>query len=199
MSSNASLHALRVLLIDRNDARSEVVESALRAAGHKVVGHAESTLGLYEQVGKLLPDVIIIDTESPDRDTLEHICLMTERTPRPVVLFTDEDDRSVIREAVRSGVTAYIVDGLAPERVNPIVQVAVARFEDYQTVKGERDEAQAKLAERKLVDRAKGILMQKRGVSEDEAYHMLRRLAMEKNLKMGELAERLIGMADLLG
>jgi len=199
MSSTASTNALRVLLIDRNDARSEVVESALRSAGHKVVGHAESTLGLYEQVGKLQPDVIIIDTESPDRDTLEHICLMTERTPRPVVLFTDEEDRGVIREAVRSGVTAYIVDGLAPERVNPIVQVAVARFEDYQSVKSERDVAQAKLAERKLIDRAKGILMQKRGVPEDEAYHMLRRLAMEKNLKMSELAERLISMADLIG
>ncbi len=192
-------YGLRVLLFDRNDERAEVVEHALSASGHTVVGHAESTLGLYEQVGKLQPDVIIIDTESPDRDTLEHICLLSERTPRPVVLFTDDDDHSVIREAVRSGVTAYIVDGLAPERVNPIVQVAVARFDDYQSVKTERNEAQAKLAERKLIDRAKGILMQKRGVSEDEAYHMLRRLAMEKNLRMGELAERLISMSELMG
>lgn len=199
MNPPTPTHGLRVLLIDRNDERAGVVERALAAAGHTVVGHAESTLGLYEQVGELQPDVIIIDTESPDRDTLEHICLLSERTPRPVVLFTDEEDSSVIREAVRSGVTAYIVDGLAPERVNPIVQVAVARFEDYQAVKTERDAAQAKLAERKLIERAKGILMRKRGVSEDEAYHMLRKLAMEKNLRMGELAERLISMADLLG
>jgi len=192
-------NGLRVLLIDRNDERSDVVESALSTAGHQVVGHAESTIGLYDQVARLQPDVIIIDTESPDRDTLEHICLLSERTPRPVVLFTDEGDRGVIREAVRAGVTAYIVDGLAPERVNPIVEVAVARFEDYQSVKSERDAAQAKLAERKLVERAKGILMKKRGVGEDEAYHMLRRMAMEKNLRMSEVAERVIGVAELLG
>jgi response regulator NasT len=116
-----------------------------------------------------------------------------------VVLFTDEDDRSIIREAVRSGVTAYIVDGLAAERVVPIVQVAVARFEDYQTLKTERDLAQQKLAERKVVERAKGILMSKRGMSEDEAYHALRKMAMEKKLRMGEVAERVISMADLLG
>jgi response regulator NasT len=167
MTTPMPTNGLRVLLIDRNDERSDVVERALSEAGHKVVGHAESTLGLYDQVGRLQPDVIIIDTESPDRDTLEHICLLSERTPRPVVLFTDEDDRSVIREAVRSGVTAYIVDGLA--------------------------------AERKVVERAKGILMRKRGIGEDEAYHVLRKMAMEKNLRMREVAERVIGVAELLG
>jgi len=199
MTTPMPTNGLRVLLIDRNVERSGVVERALSSAGHQVVGHAESTLGLYDQVARLQPDVIIIDTESPDRDTLEHICLLSERTPRPVVLFTDEDDRSVIREAVRAGVTAYIVDGLAPERVNPIVEVAVARFEDYQSVKNERDSAQAKLAERKVVERAKGILMRKRGIGEDEAYHMLRKMAMEKNLRMREVAERVIGVAELLG
>ncbi len=199
MASAQSSQRLRILLIDRDGERSATVEHALAAAGHSVVGHAESTLDLYDRVAKLQPDVIIIDTESPDRDTLEHICVMSERTPRPVVLFTHEGDSNIIREAVRSGVTAYIVDGLTPERVNPIVQVAMARFEDYQAVKSERDTAQAKLAERKLVDRAKGILMRKRNCSEDEAYHMLRKLAMEKKLRMGELAERLIAMSDLMG
>lgn len=104
---------LRVLLIDSDPDRAGVLTTALVADGHRVVGHADNTLRLYDDVKRLQPDVIIIDTESPDRDTLEHICLLSERTPRPVVLFTNEDDRSVIREAVRAGVTAYIVDGLA--------------------------------------------------------------------------------------
>lgn len=199
MPTRPGSERLRILLIDRDPERTAVVEQSLLAAGHQVVGHGESTLRLYDDVRRLKPDVIIIDTESPDRDTLEHICLLSERTPRPVVLFTDEDDRSVIREAVRSGVTAYIVDGLAPERVVPIVQVAVARFEDYQTVKNERDQATQKLAERKVVERAKGILMSKRGMTEDEAYHALRKMAMEKKLRMGDVAERVIGMSDLLG
>lgn len=199
MAMPQSNDRLRVLLIDRDPTRAHVLEQALRVDGHQVVGHGDSTLRLYAEVERLQPDVIIIDTESPDRDTLEHICLLSERTPRPVVLFTDEDDRSVIRAAVRCGVTAYIVDGLAAERVVPIVQVAVARFEDYQSVKSERDEATQKLAERKVIERAKGILMSKRGMTEDEAYHALRKMAMEKKLRMGEVAERVIGMADQLG
>ena len=190
---------LRVLLIDRDPERSAVVEQALVAVGHQVVGHGDSTIGLYDEVSRLEPDVIVIDTESPDRDTLEHICLLSERTPRPVVLFTDEQDGSIIREAVRAGVTAYIVDGLAAERVVPIVQVAMARFDEFQSVKAERDEAQAKLAERKLVERAKGILMRKRGMTEEDAYHALRRMAMEKKLRMSEVADRLISMSPLLG
>lgn len=199
MATRQTIDRLRVLVIDRDPARAAMVERALVGDGHQVVGHADTTLRLYDHVERLQPDVIIIDTESPDRDTLEHICLLSERTPRPVVMFTDEDDRRIIREAVRSGVTAYIVDGLAPDRVAPIVQVAVARFDDYQAVKSERDLANQKLAERKVVDRAKGILMSKRGMSEDEAYHALRKMAMEKKLRMSEVAERVISMADLLG
>ena len=199
MRSSPQTDRLRVLLIDRDPERSAVVEEALLARGHQVVGHGSSTIGLYDEVSRLQPDVIVIDTESPDRDTLEHICLLSERTPRPVVLFTDEQDGSIIRDAVRAGVTAYIVDGLAVERVVPIVQVAMARFEEFQSVKAERDQAQAKLAERKLVERAKGILMRKRGMSEDNAYHSMRKMAMEKKLRMSEVAERVISMSELLG
>jgi len=199
MSRSKPSERLRVLLIDRDAERTRVVENALEAAGHQVVGHGRSTIGLYDDVQRLLPDVIIIDTESPDRDTLEHICLLSERTPRPVVLFTDEPDGRIIREAVRAGVTAYIVDGLAAERVVPIVQVAMARFEAFETVKAERDQAQAKLSERKLVERAKGILMRTRGMSEDDAYHALRHMAMGKKMRMGEVAEHVIGMSDLPG
>ena len=190
---------LRVLLIDRAPERSEVVERALQEQGHEVVGRGTSTLGLYDDVERTQPDVIVIDTESPDRDTLEHICLLSERTPRPVVLFTDERDDRVIRAAVRAGVTAYVVDGLAVERVVPIMQVAMARFAEFQSVKAERDAAHAKLSERKLVERAKGLLMSKRGMSEDDAYHALRRMAMERKLRMAEVAERVIGMSELLG
>ena len=190
---------LRVLLIDRDPERSALVERALLVHGHQVVGHGTSTLGLYDQVERLQPDVIVIDTESPDRDTLEHICLLSQRTPRPVVLFTDEQDGQVIRDAVHAGVTAYVVDGLAAERVVTIVQVAMARFDAFQSVKAERDAAHAKLSERKLVERAKGLLMSKRGMSEDDAYHALRRMAMEKKMRMSEVADRVIAMANLLG
>ena len=199
MQASPPSSRLRVLLIDRDPDRSAVVQQALLAHGHQVVGHHSSTIRLYDEVSRLQPDVIVIDTESPDRDTLEHICLLSERTPRPVVLFTDEHDGDIIRDAVRAGVTAYIVDGLAVERVVPIVQVAMARFEEFQSVKAERDEAQAKLAERKLIERAKGILMRKRGMSEDDAYHAMRKMAMEKKLRMAEVAERVISMSEFLG
>jgi response regulator NasT len=198
MRSMPSADRLRVLIIDRDAERSAIVARALHAQGHRVVGHRASTLHLYDQVQRLEPDVIVIDTESPDRDTLEHICLLTERTPRPVVLFTDEHDNRIIREAVRAGVTAYIVDGLAAERVVPIVHVAMARFEAFESVKAERDSAQAKLAERKLVERAKGLLMSKRGMSEDEAYRALRRMAMENKLRLVEIAERVVSLSHRL-
>ena len=199
MRVSAQSDRLRVLLIGRDPARAALVEQALIDRGHRVVGRGTCAQTLYDDVSRLEPDVVVIDTASPDRDTLAHICLLSERTPRPVVLFTADRDEGVIREAVRAGVTAYVVDGLAAERVVPIVQVAMARFAEFQSVIAERDHAHAKLAERKLVERAKGILMRKRGMSEDDAYHALRKMAMGRKLRIGEMAERVIGMTELLG
>jgi response regulator NasT len=142
--------------------------------------------------------VIVIDRDSPDRDTLEHICLVTQDEPRPVVLFTDNGDRSLIRDAVRAGVSAYVVGGLSVERLRPVLDVAIARFEEHQALKRELHDARNSLAERKQIERAKGMVMKSRGVTEDEAYRLLRKLAMERNQKLAQVAESVIAAAELL-
>ena len=190
---------LRVLLVERTAERARVFEEALSAAGHAIAGRMRSAAALHDGVARLHPDVVIVDVALADADTLAQIRTLAERTPRPVIVFTDDGDPARIDAAVRSGVTSYVVDGFAPHRIAPIVRVALLRFQREQALKAERDEAQARLAERKLIERAKGILMRKRGIGEDEAYHALRRIAMDRNLRMGEVAERLITMSDLLG
>jgi len=154
---------------------------------------------LHDEVLLLSPDAVIVETESPSRDTLENICMITESCPRPVVMFSNDPARESIREAVRVGVSAYVVDGLSPERISPIIETAVARFEAFQTVKDELEKTRTKLGERKLIERAKGILMKEKRVSEDDAYRLLRKLAMDKNLSLGAVAEQVITVAKLLG
>jgi response regulator NasT len=199
MSSALPSARLRILLAQCSAARAQVLERALAAAGHRVVCADCAPRALTDTVRRLQPDVVIIAADAPGDDTLAQIGALSEHAPRPVVLFTDDADPRRIRAALRSGVTSYIVDGFAPERIEPIVHIALARFELEQAVKTERDAAQSRLAERKLIERAKGILMRKRGIGEDEAYHALRRLAMDRNMRMREVAERLITMSDLLG
>jgi response regulator NasT len=125
--------------------------------------------------------------------------MVTRDDPRPIVMFTQDQDRTMIREALKAGVTAYVVDGLSAERIRPIMDVAVARFEQSQALHQELQEARATLAERKVIERAKGILMQQRGCSEDEAYRLLRKAAMDGNKRLAEVAEQLIAMIKLLG
>jgi response regulator NasT len=189
---------LRVLLVDENPQRAALVKSALVAAGYTVTAHLESISGLQAQVREAAPDVIVIDRDSPDRDTLEHVCLVTRDDPRPVVLFTDDGDRSMIRDAVRAGVSAYVVGGLSAERLRPVLDVAIARFEEHQALRGELDQARATLAERKLIDRAKGLVMQQRQCSEEHAYTALRKLAMDRNRRLVDVAQDVIEMAKLL-
>jgi response regulator NasT len=142
--------------------------------------------------------VIIIDRDSPDRDTLEHISMMTRDDPRAIVMFTQDKDQSRMREALQAGVSAYVVDGLSADRVRPIVDMALARFEQWQAMRQELDKAQASLAERKIVERAKGIIMKQRQCSEEEAYRLLRKTAMDRNMRLPLVAESVIAMADLL-
>jgi response regulator NasT len=189
---------LRVLVVDETAQRAALLHRALAECGHEVAACTTTTANLHEQVQRLMPDVIIIDTESPDRDTLEHICLVSESEPRPIVMFTDERDAGKIREAVRAGVSAYVVDGLAPERIRPIIDAAVARFQEYHALKDELRQANARLAERKLIERAKGILMNSRRLTEEQAYRTLRRLAMDKKLRLAAVAEQVISIAELL-
>ena len=160
--------------------------------------HVGTTANLLARVREVEPDVIIIDRESPDRDTLEHVCSVTRDEPRPIVLFTQDGNRATIQAAVRAGVSAYIVGGMSAERVRPIVDVAMARFEEFQALRQELDQAKISLAERKQIERAKGIVMKSRGVSEDEAYVLLRKLAMERNQRLAQISENVIAMAELL-
>lgn len=190
---------MRVLLVEELPDRAEEVREGLVRAGHKVVGAIDSPLELLKAIERTRPEVIVIDTDSPTRDAIEHLCVVSQSSPRPIVMFSHDDRSDAIREAVRAGVSAYVVDGLDPARVRPIIEVAVARFEAFQKVRGELADANGKLEERKFVERAKGLLMRSRSLSEDEAYHALRKLAMSKKQRIGEVAQQLIEAADLLG
>jgi len=190
---------MRVLVVDESEERAEILREGLRLAGHEVTASLTSAVALLKTIEELAPDVIVIDTESPSRDVLEHLVVMSRHTPRPVVMFASDGTPETIREAVRAGVSAYVVDGLDPARVRPIVEAAVARFEELQDLRGQLAEANLRLDERKLVDRAKGILMKTRGLNEEDAYRALRRMAMDKNRRIGEVARNVIEMADLLG
>lgn len=190
---------MKIMLFDETPERSLFLRLTLERLGHEIVAEVADARSLYDEVRRSSPDAIIIDTESPSRDTLEHLCLITGNCPRPIVMFTADRDKESIREAVRAGVTAYIVDGLAAERIEPIIETAVARFEAFQSVQEELAQTRSKLSERKLVDRAKGILMKEKGIPEDEAYRLLRRLAMDRSASIGTVAEQVITFAKLLG
>ncbi len=189
---------MRVLVVDESPERAEVLRDGLRRAGYEVTASLSSPLALLKTIEELQPDVIVIDTESPSRDVLEHLVVMSQHTPRPVVMFATDGAPEVIRQAVRAGVSAYVVDGLDAARVKAVIDVAVARFEDFQRLREELAEANLKLSERKLVERAKGILMKTRGLDEESAYSLLRKAAMDKKLRLGEIAQQLIDAAELL-
>jgi len=190
--------SLRVLLVDDDTERASILRAALQKAGYEVAAEVRSAVELMARVRDVRPDVIIIDRDSPDRDTLEHICIVSRDDPRPIVMFTQDKDQKMMRAALKAGVSAYVVDGLSAERVRPIVDVALARFEQWQAMRQELDQAQASLAERKVIERAKGIVMKQRGCSEEEAYRLLRKTAMDRNLRLVLVAESVIAMADLL-
>ena len=193
------LQAVRVLVVDEFPERGSVLRQGLERAGYEVAGILSSSLELLQVVERLAPDVIIIDTDSPSRDALEHLCVMGRDRPRPIVMFAADDDATTIRDAVRAGVSAYVVDGLEPERVKAIVEVACARFEELQGLRTELAEANRRLSERKLVERAKGLLMKQRGVDEEEAYRLLRGLAMNRGKRIGDVAQDVIAAVELLG
>ena len=190
---------IQVLLVDDSPERTAILRAALEKARYQVAAVLESPLELLRAVETHKPDIIIIDTESPSRDVLEHVVMVSRDQPRPIVMFSSDGATESIRDAVKAGVSAYIVDGLDEKRVEGIVEVAVARFEEYQRLVTELAEANLKLSERKLVDRAKGILMKSRGFNEDEAYHALRKLAMTRKKRMGDAARIVIDMEELLG
>ena len=190
---------MRVLVVDESQGRADILREGLRRAGYEVSASLSSPGSLLASIEQLKPDVIVIDTESPSRDVLEHLVVMTQHTPRPVVMFSNDSAPETIREAVRAGVSAYVVDGMEPDRIRAIIDVAVAQFEDFQRLREELAEANLKLAERKLVERATGLLMKSRSLDEEAAYGLLRKFAMDRKLRLGEVAQQLIDAADLLG
>jgi response regulator NasT len=189
----------RILLI--NDTAKPIgdLRAALVAAGHEVLDGIEGPTELLRAVEAHRPDVVILDVDSPSRDTLEQLAMLHRHAPRPVVMFSANDDEQLIRAAVGAGVAAYVVDGLAPSRLRPIIQLALARFEQDTRLRQQLEGVQQQLQDRKAIDQAKGLLMEKRGMSEREAYAALRQQAMRQNLKLAELARRILSMADLLG
>ena len=189
---------LRILIIDESRARAAELSSGLVMAGYQVAAVLPSALDLTAQIERIKPDVILIETESPSRDTLENLAVMDREMPRPVIILTHDSDAELMREAVKAGVSAYVVDNIDLARLKPIVDVAVARFEAHQNLRHELATATRKLSERKLVEKAKGILMKTRGLTEDEAYVALRKLAMERAQPLGKVAGDLVAMAKLL-
>jgi len=189
---------LKVLVIDEVQERALEICEALTRSGHMVAAVLPDALGLHTKVKEIRPDVVLINTESPSRDTLENLAVLDQSLPHPVLMFAEDDADDIIRRAMRVGVSSYVVDGLAPARLEGLLKVAIARFDAYQSLRHERDEATRKLSERVAVDRAKGILMKARGMSEDEAYHALRKLAMERGRKLGEVAEEVLASSRLL-
>jgi response regulator NasT len=186
------------MLVDDSPGDVSPLKDSLIESGYDVIEVTSSAAVLLDRVAAMQPDVIIIDTESPTRDTLEQLSFVSARQPRPIVLFTEDRENATIQAAIKAGVSAYIVAGMQPERLRPILDVAVARFEQDRALRDELKVAQGRLVERKVVERAKGILMQQKGVSEDEAFRLMRKLAMDRNRKLLDVAQQIIDVSDLL-
>ena len=167
--------------------------------GFNLIATLPSDVFLTERIAQLQPDLIIVDAESDARDALEHVVMATRDERRPIVMFTNDEDTRHVKDAVAAGVSAYIVAGLKPERIRPILDVALARFEHEQGLRAELADAKSELRDRKTIDRAKGLLMQRQQLTEEAAYAKLRKTAMDKNIKLVDLAQRMLDTVDLLG
>lgn len=189
---------LTILVIDENTIRASIIEEGLREAGHARVTVIHEVHGVARTIETLKPDVIIIDIENPNRDMMEHLFQLTRTLSRPIAMFVDRSDTASIEAAVDAGVSAYIVDGLRKERVKPILDMAVSRFNAFSRLQRELAEAKSALEERKIVDRAKGILMKTRNLSEEDAYALLRQAAMNEKKKIAEIAQSVVTAAGLL-
>jgi response regulator NasT len=190
--------ALRILLVDQNVMRASILEEGLREAGYANVIVVRDMQNLLRRIVDADPDVIFIDLENPNRDVLEQMFQVSRSVHRPIAMFVDRSDTEMIRAAVESGVGAYIVDGLRKERVKSILDTAISRFNAFSQLKDERDKARQELEERKVIERAKGILMKERGMTEEAAYGLLRKAAMNENRRLAEVAQSVVTAARLL-
>lgn len=189
----------KLMLVDSDAERATSLEQALQAAGYQHIIRLQTSQQLLAAVRQHQPDIILIDMQSPDRDTLESLNSVTRETPKPIVFFAKQSDLATTRAAISAGVSAYIVDDLPSKRLQSVLEVAIARFQEHQKLKEELEDYKTRLSDRKDVDKAKGILMQHRQLSEEEAYQLLRKMAMDRNMKIGEAARNFIAAMALLG
>ncbi len=180
------------MLVDDNHERAHSVCERLQAAGYTIVAQISSAEGLLFQVEKYRPDVVLIDIESPDRDILESLAIVNREAPTPVAMFSSHNSADFIGRAVESGVSAYMAEGITPERVAPAIEIAMAQFKSFQQLRQSLERTQQQLSDRKTIERAKGLLMAKKNLSEKDAHKILRNLAMSSNATMRAVAEQLI-------
>jgi response regulator NasT len=190
---------LSVLIIDENRIRASIIEEGLRSDQLHRVTVFHNMDGIARQIEELAPDVVVIDLENPNRDMLESVFQLSRAVRRPIAMFVDKSDRSSIEAAVDAGVSAYVVDGLKKERVKPILEMAISRFNAFARMQQELDDVRNELAARKTIEKAKGILMRSKNIGEDEAYAILRKTAMNQNRKIAEIAQSLVTASTMLG
>jgi two-component system, response regulator / RNA-binding antiterminator len=190
--------SLKIVIVDKNPVRAAILEDGLREAGHVQVIRIEETAHLLARVYAIDPDVILIDLENPSRDILEQMFQVSRAVRRPVAMFVDQSDKASIEAAVDAGVSAYIVGGLRKDRVKNILDLCVSRFNAFARLQDELERTRSALEERKVIDRAKGILMAAKSLSEDAAYALLRKTAMNENKKIAEVAQSVVMAAELL-
>lgn len=189
---------LRILVIDQNPVRAAILLEGLAEAELSHVEWISETGNLLDRIVALDPDVVLIDLEDPNRDVLEQMFQVSREVKRPIAMFVDQSDSSMIAASVDAGVSAYVVDGLRKDRVKPILDMTISRFNAFSKLRRELEEAQAALAERKIIDRAKGILMKQNGIDEDAAYAMLRKAAMDQKCRIAEIAASVVSVSGLL-
>jgi len=189
---------IKVMLVDENCGRSAVVERALLDNGYDVVGRITTEEDIPVVLQEIDTDVVIFSMESPNEDILASMQSINQHIPKPVVMFTERSDSQTIAKAVKAGVSACVVDGLNESRIKPIMDVAIARFREFQALKEELTQTKSDLADRKIIDKAKGIIMKQRNCSEDDAYKALRKLAMDRNEKIVNVARSVIEVSELL-
>jgi two-component system, response regulator / RNA-binding antiterminator len=190
---------LSILIIDENRGRAAIIEDGLREAGYSRVDVIHDVADAGRTLQATMPDVVVIDLENPKRDTLEHFFSLSRAIQRPIAMFVDHSDEAMIEKAVEAGVSAYIVDGLKKERVRPILNMAISRFNAFSRLTRELEQARSELDDRKIIEQAKAILMRSRSLSEGEAHGLLRKQAMRQNRRLVEIAQSVITAADLLG
>lgn len=188
---------LRIVIVEPDEPRAKLVIDSLLPLGHHVTVIAEAA-GLARRVSDIAPDIVLIDMSHPSRDTLEAMALASGPLERPVAFFVDRTDRDLTQQAIEAGVSAYVVDGLQPERVAAVMDAAITRFQMFRRMRLELETTRRALEERKMIDRAKGILMKARGISEDEAYALLRKTAMDQGRRLADVAAALVTAAGLL-